>query len=79
MAEIRHIPVSEIREGDRFLNEESLHPYWTATEDAVTGGDGETAVGVRFPDGGTSYRVWDDASHQLPIARDEWPEETVIV
>lgn len=79
MAEIRPIPVSEIRAGDRFLNEESLHPYWTALTDAATTLDDEIAVRVRFPDGGTSTRVWENPTTELRVAREEWPEETVVL
>jgi hypothetical protein len=63
------IPVSAIREGDRFAHDGHVH--WIATGDAVVDADGACHVPVVYmPDRGHGSRVWDDAAMALEVERD---------
>lgn len=64
------IHTTEIKHGDRFVAD-GVH-YWTATEDARVQDDEAAVVvvvAVRFRDGGTGQRVWDDPTVTIEVER----------
>ena len=59
------IPVSEIRDNDRYG---SGNVGWTATADATTY-RGVVTVPVIYADGGTGTRTWADETRELVVTR----------
>jgi hypothetical protein len=57
--------VSDIKKGDRFCNDGRV--VWEATEDAVLHSDLYVTCAIRWSDGGTGVREWEDQSLTLEI------------
>jgi hypothetical protein len=61
------VPVSDIVAGDTFVDAHG--GGWTAVENAEVEDTGDVTLLVRFIDGSTSWRRWDDPSHSLTVTR----------
>jgi hypothetical protein len=58
--------VKNIRKGDRLTG----YNGWTALENATCEGEYVTVL-VRFPDGGSAWRAWDDPELRLEFEKKE--------
>lgn len=56
--------IRDIKEGDFYKEDNRL--FWTAVKGAKVTPDGRVQVKVRYRDGGTAYRGWDDGNYELP-------------
>lgn len=61
------VPPRELREGDRFRDEDG-RLVWTAVEDADVLAD-SVSCRVEFPDGGITDRIWDMDARAIGIER----------
>lgn len=62
------ITVTDLREGDRFVDSGTGLPVWKAIADAELRGGGVTCDVFFFADGGCSTRAW-NADQQITVER----------